>query len=106
MQLLPETSDELGLSVRNYGLRHTMQAHDTINNQFSVLLSPLEGVHRNEMSILGKLVDDYPNRIKFAVGERQTQNKIHTDVLPFPGKNTQRLQQSNMPHMISLDTST
>jgi hypothetical protein len=46
MQLLPEMSNELGTSVRNDGLRHTMQAHDARNKQFSILLSPVAGVHR------------------------------------------------------------
>jgi hypothetical protein len=83
-----------------------MQAQDARNIQLSVLLSPVEGVHQNEMSKLGKLVDDYPNAVKLAAGEGQAHNEIHTDVFPFPGRNTQRLQQSIRPHMISLDPST
>jgi hypothetical protein len=58
------------------------------------------------MSGLGKSVDDYPNRVKLTTSEKQTHNKIHIDVFPFPGRNTQRLQQSRMPHMISLNPST
>jgi hypothetical protein len=45
MQLLLEVSDKLGPSVRNDGLRHTMQAEDARNIQLSVLLSPVEGCH-------------------------------------------------------------
>jgi hypothetical protein len=97
MQLLSEASDKLGPSVRNDGIRHTMQAQDARNIQFS----HVEGVHRNEMSRLSKPIDDYQNGVKLAVGERQTHNEIHTDVFPFPGRNTQGLQQSHMPHMIS-----
>jgi hypothetical protein len=92
MQLLPKVSDELGPPVRNDGLWHTMQTQDVRNIQFSVLLSPVEGVHWDEMSGLGKSVDDHPNGVKLAVGERQTHNKIHTNVFLFPGRNTQRLQ--------------
>jgi hypothetical protein len=103
MQLLPEASDKLGTSVRNDGLRHTMQAQDARNIQFSVLLSPVEGVHRNVLSRLSKLVDDHPNGVKLAVGEGQAHNEIHTDVFLFLGRNTQKLKQSSMPHMISLD---
>jgi hypothetical protein len=55
------------------------------------------------MSGLGKSVDDYPNGVKLAASERQIHNIIHADVFPFLGRNTQRLQQSRMPHMISLD---
>jgi hypothetical protein len=58
------------------------------------------------MSGLGKSVDDYPDGVKLVAGERHAHNKIHTDVFPFPGRNTQRLQQSCMPHMIKLDPST
>jgi hypothetical protein len=103
MLLLPEVSDKLGTSIRNDGLRHTMQTQDARNIQLDVLFHPVEGVHRNEIGGLGKLVDDYLNGVKLAVGERQIHNKIHTDVFPFPGRNIQRLQQSCRPHMISLD---
>jgi hypothetical protein len=82
-----------------------MQTQHVRNIQFSILLSHIEGVHRNEMSRLGKSIDDYPDGVKLAFGERQTHNEIHTDVFPFPGRNTQRLHQSNMPHMISLNPS-
>jgi hypothetical protein len=92
MQLLPEASDELGPSVRNDGLQHTMQTQDMRNIQLSVLLSSVEGVH--------------PNGVQLAAGERQTHNEIHTDIFSFLGRNTQRLQQSSRPHMINLDPST
>jgi hypothetical protein len=58
------------------------------------------------MSGLGKSVDDYPNGVKLAAGERQSHNEIHTNVFPFLGRNTQRLQDSSRSHMISLDPST
>jgi hypothetical protein len=106
MQLPLEASDELGPSVRNDGLWYPMHIQDLRNIQLSILLRPIEGVYRNEMSILGKSIDDYPNGVKLLVGERQAHNEIHTDVFPFPGRNTQRLQQSSMPHMISFDPST
>jgi hypothetical protein len=103
MQLLLEASDELGPSVRNDGLRHTMQTQDVRNIQLNVLLSPVEGVHQNEMSRLGKSVDDYLNGVKLATRERQTHNEIHTVVFPSQDRNTQRLQQSSRPHVVSLD---
>jgi hypothetical protein len=106
IQLLLEASDELETLIRNDCLRHTMQIQDVRNIQLSVLYSHVEGVHRNEMSRLGKSVDNYPNGVKLVAGERQTHNEIYTDVFPFPGRNTQRLQQPRMPHMISLDPST
>jgi hypothetical protein len=70
MQLLLGVSNELGTSVRNDGLWHTMQAHDARNIQFSVFLSPVEGVHWNVMSRFGKSIDGHPNGVKLAVSER------------------------------------
>jgi hypothetical protein len=102
-QLLPEVNYELGTSIKNDGLHHTMQTQNARNIQLGTLFSPIEGVHWDEMSGLGKSVDDYPDGVKLAAGERQTHNEIHIDVFPFPGRNTQRLQQSRRPHMISLD---
>jgi hypothetical protein len=63
-------------------------------------------VHRNEVSRLGEPIDDHPVGIKLAGRERQTHNEVHVDVFPFLGMNTQRLQQSDRSHMISLDPST
>jgi hypothetical protein len=103
IQLLAEVSDELGTSIRNDGLRHTMHTQGARNIQFGVLFSPVKGVHWNKMSGLGKSVNDYPNGVKLAASWRQTHIEIHIDVFPFLGWNTQRLQQSRMPHMISLD---
>jgi hypothetical protein len=70
MQQLLEVSYELGTSIRNNGLRHTMQTRDARNIQLGILFSPVEGVHWNEMSRLGKPVDDYLDGIKLTVGER------------------------------------
>jgi hypothetical protein len=72
-----------------------VQTQDARNIQLNVLLSPVEGVQQNEMSKLGKSVDDYLDGVKLAAGERQTHNEIHVDVFPFPGRNTQRWQQSS-----------
>jgi hypothetical protein len=83
-----------------------MQTQNVRNIQLNVLFSPIEGVHWNKMSRLGESIDNYLNGIKLAAGERQSHNKIHSDVFPFPGRNTQRLQKSSRPHMISLDHST
>jgi hypothetical protein len=102
MLLLPEASNEPRSSVRNDSLWHTVQTKDARNKKFSVLLSPVEGVHWNEMSRLGKSVGDYPDGVKLAADERQTGNEIHDNIFPFLGRNTQRFQQSSRPHMINL----
>jgi hypothetical protein len=91
MQLLLEMSDKLGSWVEIDGLGHTMQTHDAGNVQLSVLLSPIVGVHQNEMSRLSEPINDLPYGIKLAGRERQTHNEIHVDVFPFSSRNIQRL---------------
>jgi hypothetical protein len=43
------------------------------------------------MSRLGESIHNHPNGIILAGRERQTHDKIHVDVFPFPGRNIQRL---------------
>jgi hypothetical protein len=62
----PRMSDKLASSVRKDGLGHTMQAPDASNIQLCVLLSPVVGVHWNELSNLGELIDDNPYGVKLA----------------------------------------
>jgi hypothetical protein len=45
MQLLLEASYELGTSIKNDSLRHTMQTQDVRNIQLGILFSPVIGVH-------------------------------------------------------------
>jgi hypothetical protein len=89
--------------VRNDGLGHTMQTQDVSSIQFSVLLSPVVGLHMNEVSKLGESIHDHPDGIKHVGRERQTHNEIHTNVFPFPGRDIKRLQQSGRSHTIGLD---
>jgi hypothetical protein len=47
-----------------------MQTRDARNIQLGILFSLVEGVHWNEISRLGKPVNDYLDGIKLTVGER------------------------------------
>jgi hypothetical protein len=87
MQLLLETTNKLGPSVRNDGPQHTMQTQVERHIQLMVLLSHAIGVHWNEVCRLGESIQDHPDGIKLAGGERQTHNEIHADVFPFSGRN-------------------
>jgi hypothetical protein len=105
-QLLLEVSNNLGSSIRNDGLGHIMHTQDASNIQFSVFLSPVGGVHRNEMSRLGEPINGHPDRVKHMGNERQTHNEIHADVFPFPGRDIQRVHLFDRSHMIGLDSLT
>jgi hypothetical protein len=95
--------NKLGSSIRNDSLGHAMQTQDVSNVQFGVLLGPVVGVHRHEMSRLGESSHYRPYGILLAGRERQTHVEIHTDIFPFPGMNIQRLRQSGRPQTIVLN---
>jgi hypothetical protein len=63
-------SDKLGSSVKNDSLGHTMETQDLSNIQFSVLLSLVVGVHRNEMYRLGEPINNHPYGVKHVGRER------------------------------------
>jgi hypothetical protein len=69
MEVLPKLGDKLGSSVRNDCLGHTMHTHDTSKVQLGILLSPVVGVHQNEMSRLGESIHNPPYGI-ILVAER------------------------------------
>jgi hypothetical protein len=73
MQLLLEMSDRLEFSIKNDGLRHTMQTQDASNIQFSVLLSSVVHVQWNEISRLGEPINDHPYGIKLVGREADLQ---------------------------------
>jgi hypothetical protein len=79
--------DKLGSSLRTICLGHNMQTQDASNIQFIILLSPVVGVHQNEMSRLGEPINGHPYGVKLAGRERQTHNEIHADVFPFSSRN-------------------
>jgi hypothetical protein len=60
MQLLAKMSNKLESWDRNDGLGHTMQTQVVSKVQLDVLLSPIVGVHQNEMSRFGELIHDHP----------------------------------------------
>jgi hypothetical protein len=66
----PKMSDKLGSSVKNDGLGNTMQTQDASNIQLSVLLSPVVGVHRNDMRRLGESINNHPYGVELEGRER------------------------------------
>jgi hypothetical protein len=80
-------SDKLESSIRNDGVGHTMQTQDASNIQLSVLLGPVVGMDRNEVSRLSEPINDHLDGIILAGRERETDNEIHAAVFPFPCRN-------------------
>jgi hypothetical protein len=84
LQLFPEACNELGPSIRNDGLRDTMQSNNLIKIDFGILLSRISGMHGKKMSSLSKSINDYPYGVMFLGRVRKTDNEIHTNVFPLP----------------------
>jgi hypothetical protein len=82
--LFPQACNELGPSIRNDGLRDTMQPNNLIKIDFGIPLSRIGGMHRKKMSSFSKSINDYPYRVMFLGRVRKTDNEIHTNIFPFP----------------------
>jgi hypothetical protein len=65
--------------------------------ELGILSDPVGGRYEYEVGSLSQAVHDDPYRVVPTRGVRQTHNEVHTDVFPFPLKNSQ---------MIGLDSST
>jgi hypothetical protein len=81
-----------------------MQANYLVNVDFCILLCPVGGVYRQEMSCLGLSVHNDPNGVMVPGGIGQSYNKIHTNVLPFPRWYGKGLQRACYLQMTGLDS--
>ena len=57
-----------------------------------ILVRWITGLHWKKMSGFSEAVNYNPNRIISSWGGRQTNNEVHTNILPFPWRNIQRLK--------------
>ena len=80
-----------------------MQAYCSGDIQVSQLVSPIGGVHWNEMGNLGQTVNDDPDGVMTSVGSWKSGDKIHPDFIPFPLGNFQGLKESSGSLMFSFD---
>src|SRR6185312_12634500 len=106
MELLPESRSELRPSVRYDLLGHTMQADNLRDVQLCKSSTGVSSVHWNEVSNLCQTIHYYPYGVVPFLSTGQSNNEVHSDFLPFPLWNLQRLQQTCWPLMLSLDTLT
>jgi hypothetical protein len=103
MQLLPEMRGELRSSVWHYLLWHTVKTNDPGHVQLCQHCTAIVGLDRYEVGWLGQAVHYYPNGIVVGSSARQSDYEIHPDFIPFPLRDSQRLQQSSWPLMLCLD---
>jgi hypothetical protein len=81
-----------------------MQTNYLVNVDFRILLRPMGGVHRQEVSCLGQSVHNDPNGIMVPRGIGQPHDEIHANVLPFPRRYGKGLQRARCLQMISFDS--
>jgi hypothetical protein len=84
LQLLPEACNKLCFSIKNDCLRDTMQSNNLLQIDFGILLSSISCMHGKEVCYFGESINDYPDGVMLLRCVRKTNDKIHTDVLPFP----------------------
>jgi hypothetical protein len=82
--LFPEAGNELCPSIRNDGVRDTMQSNNLIKIDFGILLGRISGMHRKKVSNFGKSINNYPYGVMSLGCVGKTNDKIHTNVFPLP----------------------
>jgi hypothetical protein len=90
-ELFLEARNKLQPSIRNYHLHNSVQAYHASNIDLSILLNLVVGLDGYGLGGFGDLINDHPNQVKLASNERQSHNEVHSNVIPLPNWNTQRL---------------
>jgi hypothetical protein len=103
MQLLPEMRGELRSLVRHYVLRQTMKTNDLWHVHLCQYCTVVASLDRYEVGWLGQAVHYYPNGIIVGSCARQPDYEVHSDLISFPRRNLQWLQQTGWPLMLCLD---
>jgi hypothetical protein len=103
MQLLPKMRSEVGASVGYYLLWNAMQAHDPRHVYFGQHRTVVGGLNWYEMGHFCQTVHYYPDEVITSTSARQTNYKVHHDLILFPLRNLQWLQQTCEPLMFYLN---
>jgi hypothetical protein len=106
MQLLPKVRSELGTSVGYYLLWDTMQAYNPRHIQFCQHCTVIGSLEWYEMGRLCQMVHYYPDGVITSTSAGQTNYKVHPNLIPFPMRNLQRLQQTCGSLMLCHDSLT
>ena len=83
-----------------------MKTNDLGHVQLCQYCTIVASLDRYEVGWLGQAVHHYPNGIVAGSSARQPDYEVHPDLIPFPLRNLQRLQQPGWLLMLCLDTST
>ena len=67
------------------------------------MIGTVGSADRNKVCHFSKPVDNDPNGIMHTVGLGQADNKVHTNFIPFPLRNSEGLKQSGRSLVLSLD---
>jgi hypothetical protein len=78
---LPKLASENGITVRDQGLRHTVEAKDVVDEEISNLTCCVWVLDRDKVSLLCEFIDDDENAIELARC-RQSFDEIHGGHFP------------------------
>lgn len=79
---LPKRAQENRIAITYYCGWHTMEFEYMVNKYLSYGMGSVWMRHGQEMSILGKAINDHKNN-GFTLARRKTNNKIHCYICPY-----------------------
>ena len=97
---------ELRTSVGHNPFGYAMYAHYAGAVQICQLFSRVGSLDGNKMGNLGQPIDNDPNGVMSTGGPWKSGDKIHSDFIPFPLGDLQRLKQSCGSLVFGLDSLT
>jgi hypothetical protein len=71
-----------------------MKLQDVVHINLCKSAHTVVGFHWQEVCYLGQSIDNHPNGVIPFLCTLQTHNELHTDVIPLPCGNLERLQQA------------
>jgi hypothetical protein len=102
MHFFPEMRGKLCASIGYNPLRYTMKTHYPSHVQLGKFSTAIVCLDGDESCRLGESIHNHLDGIVPCCSLGQSNNEIHTYLIPFPFGNPERLQQTCRPLVLSL----
>src|SRR3954466_4899464 len=102
----PESRGEKATAIRIDFQRNTVKRHNSRDIQVRQLTSSYRLANRKEVSNFGKSIYDNEDGIVSFLGSCKAGDEVHTDFVPFPLRNGQRLKCTSRSLMFCLNATT
>src|SRR3954470_8462395 len=99
----PETTRELGITIRDDGLWQAMKLEDVVEEEAGHVGSSGGGMGGHEVNHLGESVYKDNNGIEACLGDRELGDEVHGDLFPRGARDGKGLQEASRDLLTCLD---